>query len=154
MREEIHSTRMKIAFILSVVLIGIPFIGSGYTLAILLTAALSFFLFKSQKVNIKTLNTILVSLMVIVVGYSSYALILIRATADTPMCQNAPSDIFTLRTYLAREQYGKTPLFYGQTYVSEVQRENEGGSCVPVIEKGEPVWSRVIKKDKNEKRNS
>jgi hypothetical protein len=85
MREEIHSTRMKIAFILSVVLIGIPFIGSGYTLAILLTAALSFFLFKSQKVNIKTLNTILVSLMVIVVGYSSYALILIRATADTPM---------------------------------------------------------------------
>ena len=148
MREEIHSTRMKIAFILSVVLIGIPFIGSGYTLAILLTAALSFFLFKNQKVNIKTLNTILVSLMVIVVGYSSYALILIRATADTPMCQNAPSDIFTLRTYLAREQYGKTPLFYGQTYVSEVQRENEGGSCVPVIKKGEPVWSRVIKKDK------
>ena len=151
MREEIHPTRMKIAFILSVVLIGIPFIGSGYTLAILLTAALSFFLFKSPKVNIKTLNTILVSLMVIVVGYSSYALILIRATADTPMCQNAPKDIFTLRTYLAREQYGKTPLFYGQTYVSEVQRKNEGGSCVPVIEKGAPVWSRVIKKDNNEK---
>ncbi|MDO4757309.1 MAG: DUF2723 domain-containing protein, partial [Parabacteroides sp.] len=151
MREEIHPIRMKIAFILSVVLIGIPFIGSGYTLAILLTAALSFFLFKSTKVNIKTLNTILVSLMVIVVGYSSYALILIRATADTPMCQNAPKDIFTLRTYLAREQYGKTPLFYGQTFVSEIQRENEGGSCVPVIENGTPIWSRVIKKIQNEK---
>ena len=151
MRDEIHPTRMKIAFILSVVLIGIPFIGSGYVLAVILTAALSLYLFKSKKVDIKTLNTILVCLMVVVVGYSSYALTLIRATADTPMNQNAPSDIFTLRTYLAREQYGKTPLLYGQTYVSEVQRENQGGSCVPVTTEGEPTWSRVIKKDKNEK---
>lgn len=61
--------------------------------------------------------------MVIVVGYSSYALTMIRATADTPMNQNAPSDIFTLRSYLAREQYGKTPLLYGQTFASEVKRE-------------------------------
>ena len=151
MRDEIHPTRMKIAFILSVVLIGIPFIGSGYVLAVILTAALSLYLFKSKKVDIKTLNTILVCLMVVVVGYSSYALTLIRATADTPMNQNAPSDIFTLRTYLAREQYGKVPLLYGQTYVSEVQRENQGGSCVPVTTEGEPTWSRVIKKDKNEK---
>ena len=151
MRDEIRLTRMKIAFILSVVLIGIPFIGSGYVLAVILTAALSLYLFKSKKADIKTLNTILVCLMVVVVGYSSYALTLIRATADTPMNQNAPSDIFTLRTYLAREQYGKTPLLYGQTYVSEVQRENQGGSCVPVTTEGEPTWSRVIKKDKNEK---
>ena len=81
MRDEIHPTRMKIAFILSVVLIGIPFIGSGYVLAVILTAALSLYLFKSKKVDIKTLNTILVCLMVVVVGYSSYALTLIRATA-------------------------------------------------------------------------
>ena len=74
MRDEIHPTRMKIAFILSVVLIGIPFIGSGYVLAVILTAALSLYLFKSKKVDIKTLNTILVCLMVVVVGYSSYAL--------------------------------------------------------------------------------
>ena len=151
MRDEVHPTRMKIAFILSIVLIGIPFIGSGYVLAVILTAALSLYLFWSKKVDIKTLNTILVCLMVVVVGYSSYALTLIRATADTPMNQNAPSDIFTLRTYLAREQYGKTPLIYGQTYVSEVQRENQGGNCVPVTTEGEPTWSRVVKKDKNEK---
>ena len=52
---------------------------------------------------------------------------------------------------MAREQYGKTPLIYGQTYVSEVKRENQGGTCVPVSKEGEPTWSRVIKKDKNEK---
>ncbi len=151
MRDEIHPTRMKVAFILSVVLIGVPFIGSGYVIAILLTAALALYLFRSKSLNIKMLNTVLVSLLVVVVGYSSYALTLIRATADTPMNQNAPSDIFTLRTYLAREQYGQTPLLYGQTYVSEVQRENEGGNCVPVTKQGEPTWSRVIKKDSKEK---
>ena len=151
MRDEIHPTRMKVAFILSVVLIGVPFIGSGYVIAILLTAALALYLFRSKSLNTKMLNTVLVSLLVVVVGYSSYALTLIRATADTPMNQNAPSDIFTLRTYLAREQYGQTPLLYGQTYVSEVQRENEGGNCVPVTKQGEPTWSRVIKKDPKEK---
>lgn len=151
MRDEISPARMKIAFILSIVLIGIPFIGSGYIIAVVLTTALTLYLFMSKKVNIQTLNTILVCLMVIVVGYSSYALILVRATADTPMNQNAPSDIFTLRTYLAREQYGKTPLIYGQTYVSEVKRQNQGGNCVAVTKEGAPTWSRVIKKDKNEK---
>ncbi len=151
MRDEINPVRMKVSFILAVVLIGIPFIGSGYLLAVILTAALTAYLFMSKKVNIKMLNTVLICLMVVVVGYSSYALTLIRASADTPMNQNAPSDIFTLRTYLAREQYGKTPLVYGQTYVSEVQRENKDGNCVPVSEKGAPTWSRVIKKDKNEK---
>ena len=151
MRDEVHPIRMKIAFILSVVLLGIPFIGSGYVIAVILTVGLAALLFTSTDVNIKMLNTILVSLLVIVVGYSSYALTLVRATADTPMNQNAPQDIFTLRTYLAREQYGKTPLLYGQTYVSEVKRENKGGTCVPVSKQGEPTWSRIIKKDKNEK---
>lgn len=151
MRDEINPTRMKIAFILAVVLVGVPFIGSGYVLAVILTAALSAYLFMSKKVNIKLLNTILVCLMVIVVGYSSYALTMIRATADTPMNQNAPSDIFTLRSYLAREQYGKTPLLYGQTFASEVKRENQGGNCSPVTKEGEAVWSRVIKQDPNEK---
>lgn len=98
------------------------------------------------------MNTILVSLLVIVVGYSSYALILVRSSAETPMDQNSPKDIFTLRTYLAREQYGKTPLIYGQTYVSEVKRQNQGGSCAAVTKEGAPTWSRVIKKDKTEKR--
>lgn len=151
MKDEISPVRMKIAFIVSIILVGIPFMGSGYILGVALIAALTAYLFMSKHVAIKILNTILVSLMVIVVGYSSYALILIRATADTPMNQNTPSDIFTLRTYLAREQYGKTPLIYGQTYASEVQRENQAGACVAVTEEGEPTWSRITKKDAGEK---
>jgi tetratricopeptide (TPR) repeat protein len=151
MRDEVHETRMKLSFILSVTLLGIPFIGSGYWIGLILIAALSAYLFISKKIAVKTLNTILVSLMVIVVGYSSYALILVRATADTPMNQSAPRDIFSLRGYLAREQYGSTPLIYGQTYVSEIKRENKNGACAAVVKQGAPVWSRVIRKDGNEK---
>ncbi|MDL2221450.1 DUF2723 domain-containing protein [Parabacteroides sp. OttesenSCG-928-N08] len=151
MRDKVNEVRMKIAFILSVALLGIPFIGDGYLIGIAMLAALTAFLFLYKKVPVHTLNTVLVSLMVIVVGYSTYALILIRASADTPMNQNNPSDIFTLRTYLAREQYGSTPLIYGQTYVSETKRENDNGSCVPVYKQGAPVYSRVIKQDENEK---
>lgn len=151
MRDNINGIRLKIAFILSIILLGIPFIGSGYILGVILIAGLTFFLFKSTKVNVKTLNTILLSLMVIVVGYSSYALIMVRSSAGTPMDQNSPKDIFTLRTYLAREQYGKTPLIYGQTFVSEVKRERQGGNCVAATKEGEPTWSRVIKNDKNKK---
>ena len=151
MRDDIRQWPLRISFILSVVLIGIPFIGSGYLLGILITLALVAFVFWFKKLDIKMMNTFLVSLLVIVVGYSSYALTLIRATADTPMNQNAPSDIFTLRTYLAREQYGQTPLLYGQTFVSEVKRVPDGQSCAPVSEKGAKTWSRILKKDKSEK---
>ena len=151
MVAEPSKARLNIAFILSVTLIGIPFIGSGYVLGIILIIALTAYLFVAKKTNIQLLNTILVSLLVIVVGYSSYALILVRSSAETPMDQNSPKDIFTLRTYLAREQYGKVPLIYGQTYVSEVKRENQGGTCAAVTKEGAPTWSRVIKKDKSEK---
>ncbi len=151
MREEGNVTRMKIAFILSIVLLGIPFIGEGYILGIALIVALTAYMFISKNIAIKAMNTILVCLMVIVVGYSSYALIMVRATADTPMNQNNPSDIFTLRMYLAREQYGSTPLIYGNTYVSEVKREVKGRSLAAITKQGRPTWSKVIKQNENEK---
>ncbi|MDR2388372.1 MAG: DUF2723 domain-containing protein [Tannerellaceae bacterium] len=151
MRPEIKATQMKIAFILSVTLLGIPFMGSGYGLSALLIIALTIFLFQYKKVNNKILNTILLSMLVIVVGYSSYALIIIRSTAGTPMDQHSPQDVFTLRTYLARISYGQVPLIYGQTYVSDVKYAREGDVCTPVTKGKEPVWSRIIKENRNEK---
>ncbi|MDR0836414.1 MAG: DUF2723 domain-containing protein [Tannerella sp.] len=145
MQAKPDDRRMKIAFILSVVLLGIPFIGKGVIIGVLIIIALSIYMFVSKKIQTKVLNTALISLMVIVIGYSSFALILIRATADTPMNQNHPSDIFALRGYLAREQYGDTPLLYGRTYVSEYVRERNGDYCPAKIKKGVPTWSRVEK---------
>ena len=66
----------------------------------------------------------------ILAGYSSYGVIFIRANANPPMCENAPGNVAALASYLNREQYGKTPLLYGQAYTSELdyeayQREGE-----------------------------
>ena len=89
---------------------------------------------------------VLVSVLVIFIGYSSYALIVIRSTANTPMDQNSPEDVFALGSYLNREQYGDRPLFYGQTFVADVERKDG----VPQYEEGAPIWARVIKKSENE----
>jgi tetratricopeptide (TPR) repeat protein len=151
MQADVNALRLKISFILTVIALGIPFIGSGYALGILLIIILAVVMFKMPRVNVKLFSTILFSLLVIVVGYSSYALILIRSTADTPMNQNAPKDIFTLRAYLAREQYGQTPLFYGNTFVSEIKYKPEGKRLVAQYTDGEPVWNRIIKKSETEK---
>ena len=61
--------------------------------------------------------------MVILIGSSSFAIIPIRSTANTPMDQNSPEDVFSLTDYLNREQYGDSPLVYGRTYASEVKRQ-------------------------------
>jgi len=149
MREEVNPMRMKIAFILSIVILGIPFMGDGYVLGIILIAALTAYLFISKKVMVKALNMVMLCLMVVVVGYSTYALIFIRATADTPMNQNDPSDIFTLRNYLAREQYGSVPLLYGNTYVSEMKREVQGNTLQAVTKEGRPTWRKVNEDEKD-----
>jgi MFS family permease len=151
MRTDKNPLRAKISFILSVFLLGIPFLGSNYILGILLTVALTAFLFLYKKINLIALNTILISLLVITIGYSSYALILIRSSANTPMDQNSPEDIFTLRTYLSREQYGETPLFYGPTFVSEVKYEAKGNTMVAASKDNGPVWTQIAKRDSTEK---
>ena len=151
MQENVKVNQMKIAFILSVVLLGIPFMGSGYTLGILIIIALTIFVFWYKKLQIKMLNTIFISLMVIVIGYSTFAMILIRATADTPMNQNNPRDVLTLRGYLAREQYGEIPLIYGRTYVSEEEYEVKGNYFVMKKKTGTPVYARIVKNSSEEK---
>ncbi len=152
MRHEPNQLRVRISFILTTILLGIPFIGSGYKLGIFISIALIVFMFW-KKPNPAILNTILLSLFVITIGYSSYALIMIRSAANTPMDQNSPEDIFTLATYLGREQYGETPLLYGETFVSEVERKAENGMCVPVTDDEGPVWTRVVKERDTDKDN-
>ncbi|MCK5538489.1 MAG: DUF2723 domain-containing protein, partial [Bacteroidales bacterium] len=71
-------------------------------------------------------NLVIVSFTVLVIGYSSYALILIRSAADTPMDQNDPENVFDLVSYLNREQYGDRPLVFGQYFNSKVTGYNDG----------------------------
>ncbi len=76
---------------------------------------------KHQKV---LLNTILTVVSVILIGYSSYSLIMIRAAAAPALNQNNPEDVFSLLSYLNREQYGSNPLIYGQYFNAPVDEED------------------------------
>ena len=152
-------TRMKVSFLLTIALLGIPFYGHGTSsvvIGIIILGLLALYLFSkgiSQKYRIsaRTLNTTLLCIMMIMVGYSSYALIVIRSTANTPMDQNYPEDIFTLGEYLGREQYGTRPLFYGQAYTSKPELKVENGYCIPVSVEGAPVYQRKEKASPDEK---
>jgi len=91
-------------------------------LTILIVSALAY----THRKGYEILNTILVCFMVIMIGYSSYALVVIRSMADPPMDQNNPENLFNLLAYLNREQYGDRPLIKGQYYNAPVVGSSEG----------------------------
>ena len=97
------------------------------------------------------LNTVLLCLLMLVIGYSSYAVILIRSAANPPMDQNSPEDVFTLASYLARDQYGQRPLLYGQAYTSQPEWEPVPGTQMlqMKMKKGAPVYNRRPKDAKH-----
>ena len=153
---EKNKTRMAISFILTIALLGIPFYGHGASsivIGILVIAALGLYLAPNIQTKIKekwrisarTMNTALLCTMMIVIGYSSYALIVIRSTANTPMDQNSPEDIFTLGEYLGREQYGTRPLFYGPAFSSKVALDVKDGYCIP---RQSEAGSKFVRKEK------
>ena len=154
------SVRTHIAFILVIALTGLPFYGHGVScvvLGLIVLGALAAYLFNMDKLkeqwrmSARVMSTALVSIMMIVIGYSSYAVIVVRSAANTPMDQNSPEDIFTLGSYLNREQYGDTPLFYGGTYASKVARKVEGQYWVPVVKEGAKVYMPKEKASADEK---
>ncbi len=149
--------RMVLTFLLSVGMLGIPFYGYGWTsiLCGVVVLGLLYLLLSWKRdgkpvVTARLMNTSLLCMLMIMIGYSSYAVIVIRSSANTPMDQNSPEDIFTLGTYLSREQYGDRPLFYGQAYTSQVLLKPEGNYCVPVSKQGAPVYQRKEKASADE----
>ena len=143
-------------FTVAIALLGVPFYGhnvaASIAVGIIVLAAIYFAgVFKKASgylVSLRTFNTVFLSLLLIMIGYSSYALIVIRSSANTPMDQNSPEDIFTLGTYLNREQYGTRPLLYGQGFDSEmaVDRANNRYS----YSETSPIYNRVEKKSADE----
>ena len=102
------------------------------------------------KVKQRIVKLSLACLLMMLIGYSSYGVIFIRANAQMPMCENAPDNIFSLGSYLNREQYGKTPLFYGPAYCSEIDRVAEGEYLAPRQKEGKAVYRPVADSTKQE----
>ena len=133
---------IKISFFLSIVLSGMPFIGPWWVAALLIAGLAAYLVFACPKVPVRVFNIIVLSVFLIFVGYSSYALLLIRSHANTPMNQNAPDNVFALSSYLNREQYGDRPLFRGDVFAEELQTmeypEGSGQYYVVMDEYGYP----------------
>lgn len=175
--SEKNEKKQNIAFVLGFGMLGIPFYGYGWTAAItgiIVLAILWFVLGYKRKqevvtgvdeatgiakkkmqllplISARVKNTALLCMLMLMIGYSSYALIVIRSSANPPMDQNSPEDIFTLGSYLSRDQYGDRPLFYGQAYTSQVALEVDGNMCKPVMKEGAPVYQRKEKASADEK---
>ena len=122
---------IKFSFSLAITLSGMLFIGNWF-IGLLLVAALLVYVYGfCKQIPVRVFNVITLSVFLIFVGYSSYALLLIRSNANTPMNQNAPDNVFTLGSYLNREQYGETPLLYGATFGEELAIQNVGSEDQP-----------------------
>ena len=103
-----------------------PF-GSGVLVCVLLiTGSLVYGIIYSVKKEKELLNTALLSLAFILIGYSSYTLVVIRSNFNPPIDENNPEDIMSFVKYLNRDQYGYRPLFHGQYFTAEVTDQEEG----------------------------
>ncbi|MDE6333126.1 MAG: DUF2723 domain-containing protein, partial [Muribaculaceae bacterium] len=129
------ASAIKVSFLLAIVLSGMPMIGPWWV-ALILVAGLAVYLFMfCPRVPVRVFNVVVLGVFLIFVGYSSYALLLIRSHANTPMNQNAPDNVFALASYLNREQYGERPLFSGDVFGEElVTFEYPEGSGVMYVE--------------------
>src|SRR5882762_255873 len=118
--------------------LGLPF-GSGATVfGLLCVAALIFGIRTSQLKNNPVLNTFLLATTFILIGYCSYATVVIRSNFETPINEDAPKDIMSFVRYLKREQYGSRPLLTGPYFTAR-----------PIgIKYGAPVYTKG--KDKYE----
>ena len=150
-----HSlNRQNISFVLAVGMMGIPFYGYGWSAfcigAVVLIAL--WFLLRAKRsgklfISTRVKNTVSLCMLMLLIGYSTYAVIVIRSAANPPMDQNSPEDIFTLGNYLSRDQYGYRPLFYGQAYNSEYAAEDNG---YVKMSKSAPIYQRKEKKSPDE----
>lgn len=130
----VNHARTKLLYLLSVALLGIPFMGHGAVSAVLgIVVLIALYVLLGLKgkdgnyfVRKRFLNTSLLCMLMLMIGYSSYAVIVIRSTQNPPMDQNSPEDIFTLGTYMGREQYGSYPLFKGEAFCSQGQAVQVG----------------------------
>jgi hypothetical protein len=154
--------RQNISFVLSVGMLGIPFRGMTWgagLLGLVILVALYFGLNYRKKIGKELVpvvtarfkNTALLCMLMLMIGYSSYAVIVIRSAANPPMDQNSPEDVFTLGSYLSRDQYGDSPLLYGQAYTSQVAYDVDGNMCVPKHKEGAAIWQRKEKASEGEK---
>jgi len=106
--------------------LGMPFNFGTIFYFVFIIALIVWGLWYTTKKNKPVWNTIILSLMFILIGYSSFFMLVIRANANTPINENEPKDAISMLSYLQREQYGSRPLLYGPYYTAKPYDMTEG----------------------------
>ena len=106
--------------------IGMPFNSGTIIFFTLLTAALIFLWFNSLKKKKIIWNNIVISLVFLLIGYSTFFILIIRSNTNTPINEGSPSDAISMLSYLNREQYGSAPIVYGPYYNAPIDHYKDG----------------------------
>ena len=122
---------------------GLPFHMGSVIFIVLMLGAVVFGIQYTMKKNKPIWHTALLSFLVLIIGYSSFVLIMIRSNANTPIDENNPENLVNLLSYLNREQYGDFPLLYGQYFNSPLDKET------PYLD-GDPVYYPDVRTGKYE----
>lgn len=122
----------RVAVLLTLILVGIPFISDSAFLWVVLIGVLVYLLFAYKKLTLRLLYTVQLSLALLTLGFASYGVIVIRSAALPPMNENNPSTPYALKKYLNREQYGSIPLVKGPSFTSRViDYKEKNGEWMP-----------------------
>ena len=127
---------------------GLPFNTGFFVYLALIVAGLSYALHYTQKNSKVVLNTIFLCVSAIILGYSSFAVILIRSNANTPMDENNPENVFTFLSYLNREQYGDRPLFNGHSFNTPLDTKDPYSDGKPVYFQDKETGEYIVTDDR------
>jgi hypothetical protein len=123
----------------------LPYWSGGFFYLILLFSLIVYGIIYTYKKRYIVANSIILVITVILIGYSSYASIVIRSLANPPMDQNNPENLFNLLSYLNRDQYGDRPLLFGPYFNAPINESVEGKKIFAAIDGKYKVVSRKVK---------
>ena len=135
------ATRFELIFVNG---FGLPYNSGVLFYAVFLIGGLAYGIWTSLKRNKVLLNTVLTGITVILLGYSSFTMIVIRSIADPPMDENDPETVFSLLYYINREQYGDRPLIKGQYFNARPVGVKEGKATYTKMEGRYEITNRKI----------
>ncbi|MBO7566743.1 MAG: DUF2723 domain-containing protein, partial [Bacteroidales bacterium] len=112
-------------------MMGLPYYSGIITFVLLVMGGLGYWAWTSYKKGKVLANTVALALFMIMLGYMSFAMTVIRSFSNPPINENQPSDGFSLLSYLNREQYGDNPLFYGPYFTADVVGSEDEFTYIP-----------------------
>lgn len=123
--------------------------GTGIVIySLLVIGGIVYGLVWTRKNNKVGLNTAILCFTMLLIGYSSYAQIIIRSSANPPMDENNPENVFSFISYLSREQYGDRPLGYGQYFNAPLDAADPYKNGSPVYYPDEKSGKYIVTDDK------